>query len=89
MKKFFILIVVLFAMISCSEETETSKFVLTNKNYTTKFLTGTEYHLVLMNIETHEKFVYYTYNGDAYFKYEIGDTITAEMTEKAHIIRVN
>jgi len=88
MKKFFIYVVVLFAMISCCVETETGKFVLINKDYTTKLLTGTEYHLVLMNIESHEKFVYYTYNGDAYFKYEVGDTITAEMTEKTHIIRV-
>ena len=89
MKKFFISVIVLFAMISCCVETETGKFVLTNKEKTTSsFLSGTEYHLVWMNIETHEKFVYNSYNGDEYFKYEVGDTIAFEVNKNTRFVRV-
>ena len=88
MKKFFISVAVLFAMISCNEETEIGKFVLTNKNKTYSILSGTKYYLVWMDIETHEKFVYHTYNGDTYFKYDVGDTIAFEANKKAHFIRV-
>lgn len=87
MKKIFILSI-LFAMISCSQETEINKFVLTNKETTHSILSGTEYHLVWMNIETHEKFVHNSYNGDKYFKYEVGDTIAFEVTKNTRYVRV-
>ena len=88
MKKILILIVVLFTMISCNEETEIDKFVLTNKETTSSLLSGTEYHLVWMNVETNEKFVYNAYNGDKYFKYEVGDTIAFEITKNTRFVRV-
>ena len=87
MKKFFIL-VALFAMISCSQETEINKFVLTNKETTHSVLSGTEYHLVWMNVETHEKFVYHAYNDDTYFKYEVGDTTAFEVTKNTRFVKV-
>lgn len=88
MKKILILSMILFGMISCIEETETGKFVLTNKETTYSLLSGTEYHLVWMNIETYDKCVYNSYNGDKYFKYEVGDTATFEITKNTHYIRV-
>lgn len=88
MKKILILIVVLFAMISCGIETESNKFVLTNKKTTYSFLSGTEYHLVWMNIETNEKFVHNSYNGDKYFKYEVGDSVTFKVNKNTRFVLV-